>query len=339
MKNRMHIIVAIASAAVLAFALAGCSSSSSSSAASASASASAASASASAASASASAAAASSDSAAAASADLDKAAFDALIAAGPVASDEDIAASTWATKVKEAGKLRVGGVQTSALFSLLDATDNQTRGFDAGLYRMLARYILGDDQAIDFTLVQSSTRESVLQSDQVDAVFATYSITPKRQELISFAGPYFVAHQGILVKSDNTTINGVDDLAGKTVGVQQGSTGPQIVEEYAPQATVQELGTDEELRTALEQGRIDAYVVDSSLLMSSVVSNPGKYRIAGEFGPEDPYGIGLPLDSDGVAFVNAYLQKLVADGTWAQLWQITIGDRTGTTAPEAPAIG
>ena len=334
-------------------ALAGCSSSSSSSAAStsasaASASASAASTSASAASTSASAAStsasaayasAAASSAAAASSDLDAAAFDALIAAGPVASADEIAASQWATKVKEAGKLRVGGVQTSALFSLLNATDNQTRGFDAGLYRMLARYILGDDASIDFTLVQSSTRESVLQSDQVDAVFATYSITPKRQEVISFAGPYFVAHQGILVKAGNTDINGVEGLAGKTVGVQQGSTGPAIVEEYAPEATVQELGTDEELRTALEQGRIDAYVVDSSLLMSSIVSNPGKYRLAGEFGPEDPYGIGLPLDSDGVAFVNTYLQKLITDGTWLKLWQITIGDRTGAAAPAAPVIG
>ncbi len=41
-----------------------------------------------------------------------------------------------------------------------------------------------------------------------------------------------------------------------------------------------------------------------------------------------------------MAFVNAFLEKVEADGTWAKLWQISLGDRTGIdTAPEAPAIG
>ena len=61
---------------------------------------------------------------------IDKAAFDALLAAGPVASDEVIASSAWATAVKNAGILRVGGTRTSFLFSQLDETDNGVRGFD-----------------------------------------------------------------------------------------------------------------------------------------------------------------------------------------------------------------
>ena len=50
-------------------------------------------------------------------------------------------------------------------------------------------------------------------------------------------------------------------------------------------------------------------------------------------------GIGLPKDSDGVAFVNAFLKKIEDDGTWAKLWKISIGDRTGiTNVPNPPAI-
>ena len=270
---------------------------------------------------------------------IDAAAFDELVKSGPTTDDADISNHEWAQKVKDAGVLRVGATQTSALFSQLNEEDGQTRGFDAGLFQMLANYILGEPK-YEITLVQSSTRESVLQSDQVDAVFATYSITPERQEVISFAGPYFTAHQGILVKADNTDINGVDDLAGKIVGVQEGSTGRALLEEYAPEAEVQELGTDEELRRALEQGRIDAYVVDVTLHMGSVVANPGKYRIAGEFGPDDNYGIGLPLDSDGVAFVNGFLSRIEDESIWEKLWKIAIGDRTGLTdVPTPPAIG
>ena len=275
-----------------------------------------------------------------ASTQIDKDAFDSLLAAGEVADDATVSASTWAKKIKDAGKFRLGGVQTSTLFASLDETDNKLRGFDAGLAQLLVRYILGDESKYDFTKVTSDTRESVLQNDQVDAAFATYPSTDTRTAVIPFAGPYYSTQQGILVKADNTDINSVDDLAGKTVAAQSGSTGPSILAEYAPTATVQEFSTDEEARTALEQGRVDAYVIDATMQMSSIVKNPGKYRLAGEsFGPEDPYGIGLPLDSDGVAFVNAWLKKIEDEGTWGKLWKICIGDRTGIdTVPEPPAI-
>lgn len=273
-------------------------------------------------------------------AEIDKDAFDALLAEGIVADDADIAASEWATAVKEAGVLRVGGTRTSFLFSQLDETDNGIRGFDAGLYQLLARYILGDESKYELTQVDSSTRESVLTSDQVDAVFATYSITDARKEVISFAGPYYTSKQAVLVKAGNTDITAVDDLAGKIVATQSGSTGPDILAEYAPEATVQEFANDQEARTALEQGRVDAYVTDYTLLLNAIVKNPGVYEIAGDtFGPEDNYGIGLPLDSDGVAFVNDFLKKIEDNGTWAQLWKISLGDRTGIeNVPEAPVI-
>ena len=272
---------------------------------------------------------------------IDKEAFDTLIASGPVADADTIAASQWASAVKEAGILRVGGTRTSFLFSQLDETDNGIRGFDAGLYQLLARYILGDETKFELTQVTSSTRESVLTSGQVDAVFATYSITPSRQEVISFAGPYYTSQQAVLVKAGNTEITGIDSLADKIVATQSGSTGPSILVEYAPDAIVQEFEDDIQARTAVEQGRADAYVTDYTLILNSIVKNPGAYAIAGDvFGPVDPYGIGLPKDSDGVAFVNAFLQTIIEDGTWAKLWQISLGDRTGIdTAPEAPAVG
>ncbi len=272
---------------------------------------------------------------------IDKDAFDALIASGPVATDDQIASSEWATAVKEAGVLRVGGTRTSYLFSQLDETDNGIRGFDAGLYQLLARYILGDETAFELTQVDSSTRESVLTSDQVDAVFATYSITDSRKEVISFAGPYYTSKQAVLVVAGNDEINGVEDLAEKVVATQAGSTGPSILAEYAPEAEVEEFETDQEARTALEQGRVDAYVTDYTLMLNAMVKNPGVYEIAGDvFGPEDNYGIGLPKDSDGVDFVNEFLQIIEDEGLWTELWQISLGDRTGIDeAPAAPAIG
>ena len=271
---------------------------------------------------------------------IDKEAFDALLAAGPVAADEEIAASEWATAVKNAGVLRVGGTRTSFLFSQLDETDNGIRGFDAGLYQLLARYILGDESKYELTQVTSSTREEVLTTGTVDAVFATYSITEKRKELISFAGPYSTSRQAILVKADNADITGLDSLAGQVVATQAGSTGPDILAEFAPEAIVEEFEDDITARQAVEQGRAAAYVTDYSLILNSIIKNPGLYGVAGDvFGPDDNYGIGLPKDSDGVAFVNAFLKKLEDDGVWANLWKVSLGDRAGIdTIPEAPAI-
>ena len=272
---------------------------------------------------------------------IDKEAFDALIASGEVADEDDIRENEWASAVKDAGVLRVGGTRTSFLFSQLDETDGGIRGFDAGLYQLLAKYILGDESAFELTQVDSSTRESVLQGDQVDAVFATYSITEPRKEVISFAGPYYTSRQAVLVKAGNEDISGVDDLGGKIVATQAGSTGPDILAEYAPEdVEIQEFETDQEARTALEQGRVDAYVTDYTLLLNAIVKNPDTYEIAGEqFGPEDNYGVGLPLGSDGVEFVNDFLEDVIEDGVWEQLWQISLGDRTGITqAPKAPVV-
>ena len=271
---------------------------------------------------------------------INTASFDALVAQGPVADAATIASSTWASKVKQAGTLRLGGTQTSNLFSLLNEKDGKIRGFDAGVAQLLTRYILGDGSKFQFTQVNSSTREQVLINDQVDMVLATYSITPARAEKISFAGPYYTSQAGVLVKSNNSTIQSYNDLAGKKVATQAGSTGPAILAQFAPKATVQEFQTHQEALDALRQGRVDAYVTDHTLLLNALSLGTGDAKLAGApFGAQDPYGIGLPKGSDGAAFVNAFLKKIQADGTWAKLWTTSIGQRTGSTAvPTPPAL-
>ncbi len=271
---------------------------------------------------------------------IDAAAFDALVAQGPVASAATIRSSTWASKIKQAGTLRLGGTQTSNLFSLLNEKDGKIRGFDAGLAQLITRYVLGDGSKYQFTQVSSSTREQVLINDQVDMVLATYSITPARTEKISFAGPYYTSQAGVLVKANNKTVQSYNDLAGRKVATQAGSTGPAILAQYAPKGVVQEFQTHQEALDALRQGRVDAYVTDHTLLLNALSLGTGGAKLAGApFGTQDPYGVGLPKGSDGVAFINDFLKKLEADGTWAKLWTISIGQRTGSTAvPKPPAI-
>ena len=274
--------------------------------------------------------------------DIDKDAFNELVASIEPAADDVIEANSWAKAIKDAGTFRLGATRTSAIFSQLDEQDGKVYGFDAGLYLGLIRYILGDETKYDYTQLTSDTRESVLQNDTVDAVFASYTITDRRKEVVSFAGPYMSTQYAVLVLADNAGINSVDDLAGKKVAVQSGSTGPEVVGQYAPEAEIQEFSKDDECRAALEQGRVDAYVVDNTLQMGNVVKNPGKYRIAGDaFGPEEYLGIGVKLgNTDAVDFINAFLKKFEDDGNWEKLYKISLADRCGVdTIPEPPAIG
>lgn len=272
---------------------------------------------------------------------INAAAFDALVAQGPVADAAAVASNAWASQIKQAGKLRLGTTQTSNLFSLLNEKDGQLRGFDAGLAQLLTRYILGDASKFQITQVNSSTREQVLINNQADVVFATYSITAARAEKIAFAGPYYTSQAGVLTKAANKDIQSYNDLAGKKVATQAGSTGPSILAQFAPKAVVQEFQTHQEALDGLRQGRVDAYVTDHTLLLNTLSLGNAQARLAGApFGAPDPYGIGLPKGSDGVAFVNQFLKQIKADGTWAKLWTIAIGERTGSkdvpTPPDLP---
>ena len=250
--------------------------------------------------------------------------------------------------IKDRGKLKCGVKKDVIGYGYLDTKTKKYEGLEIDLCYQIAAAVLGVsyDEAVEkglceFTDVTPKTRGPLIDNDQLDIIAATYTITDERKKLVSFAGPYYYTQQAILVLADNDDIKSVDDLADKNVAVQSGSNGPAILEKFAPKASQQEFKTDEEARQALQQGRVDAYVIDNNMQQSSLVREPGKYKIAGKpFGNKEPYGIGLPLDSDGVAFVNDFLKKIEDDGTWTKLWQICIGDRTGdTNVPELPEVG
>jgi glutamate transport system substrate-binding protein len=98
-------------------------------------------------------------------------------------------------------------------------------GFDIDVANYVAKE-LGYDQ-VDFIQAPSAQRESLIETGQVDLVVATYSITDSRKEKVSFAGPYFIAGQDLLVKADNSDITGPDSLDGKKLCSVTGSTSAQ----------------------------------------------------------------------------------------------------------------
>ena len=268
--------------------------------------------------------------------------YNTVINSGPVAADDVVASSAWASAVKEAGVLKTGGTKTAPVFSLEDATTGEVSGFDTAIGQVLARYIIGGTNdartLLDITQVTSDTREVVLGNGSVQAVIATYTITPERAKKIDFAGPYYSSGQAVLVRADESKITGVSDLAGVKVAVQSGSSSITALQQAAPQAEQTPFNDHNTCLSALETRQVDAYVVDESLLLSAMQGSDA-FKIVGEPFTQDPYGIGLPQGSDAKAFVDAFLKKIYDDGTWEKIWQATIGVITGGDAPKPPAIG
>ncbi|MCH6469450.1 glutamate ABC transporter substrate-binding protein [Sinomonas terrae] len=268
---------------------------------------------------------------------IDLAAYDAVLAKGAVADASLVEANSWAKAIKDRGVINRGGTDTSSLFSLRDPETGKVAGFDAGISQLLAKYITGQPKE-NLSQVTVDTRETLLQNSSVDLIVATYSITPARQQKVDFAGPYYVSQSAILVKSTNNDINSVADLAGKNVATQAASTGVALLQKYAPKANVQTFDDNPKCLAAVQQGRVDAYVIDQSILLSDAAKNHD-VKLAGEpFGSSDPYGIGLHKGSDALAFVNAWLKVMEADGSWAALWKATVGQVVKTAPPAPPAI-
>lgn len=201
-------------------------------------------------------------------------------------------------------------------------------GFDVDVAKYVAGKLgYGEDQ-IEWVQSPSAQRETLLQNGQVDMIFATYSINDKRKEVVSFAGPYFVAGQDLLVAADDDSIKGPEDLEGKNLCSVTGSTSAQrIKDEYATGTNLLEQPGYAECVTALTAGTVDAVTTDDIILagLAAVPANKGKVKVVGNPFSEENYGVGIPKDSDKCEDINAAITEMIDDGTWKKLLDKNVG--------------
>ena len=174
----------------------------------------------------------------------------------------------------------------------------------------------------------------------VDMVVATYTINDERDELIDFAGPYYIAGQDIMVMKGNPKkIKGIEDLDSadiKTCTVE-GSTSLENLNEMAPDANGSTFDTYSKCADAMGQGRVDAVTTDNVILLGLVDESDGDYELLENPFTDEPYGIGVADGSDLRCEVNEILQGMYDDGTWKQIYEDTVGT-VATETPEPPKI-
>src|SRR4051794_4839542 len=146
----------------------------------------------------------------------------------------------------------------------LRTPDGGFSGFDIEIAKYVAKSLGVEAKDITFKETVSANREAFLQQGQVDMVVATYSITDARKQKVSFAGPYFVAGQDLLVRADDTALTGPDTLNGKKLCSVAGSTPAQKVKEsYAKQVQLQEERTYSACVDRVLGGQLDAITTDN----------------------------------------------------------------------------
>jgi glutamate transport system substrate-binding protein len=222
----------------------------------------------------------------------------------------------------------------------LKTPDGKFIGFEIDVARYVANQLGVSETGISYREAQAAERESLIRKGEVDFIVATYSITEKRKNEVAFAGPYFVAHQDLLVRADNTDIIGPESLNGnKKLCSTKGSVPAQNVKEkYARDVQLQEFGRNSDCVTPLVNGTLDAMTSDDIILAGYAAQQAGKLKLVGKGFSDERYGIGLKKDdSAGKAAINKAIQQMQSSGEWKKALEVNVGP-SGYKIPEPPSI-
>ena len=226
--------------------------------------------------------------------------------------------------VKQRGELIVGVKTDFPPFGSVDSSGKNV-GFDVDLAYAFAKALFGDESKVQFVSVTSGNRIPFLQSNKIDIIMASMTITDERAEVVDFSEPYFLSGSLLMTPADSS-IQGVEDLAGKTVAVIQGAVQDTLVAELAPEAERVKFGKVSEAVLALKTGRADAYVHDDIVILTLSKENPDLKPVGKPFKPL-PYGIAVRKgDTDFINWVDEQLKTMKEDGSFDELWSKHFGD-------------
>lgn len=217
----------------------------------------------------------------------------------------------------------------------------EPQGFDVDVAKYVIKELAGGQPVdIEWKESVSSNREAFLANGTVDIILAGYSITPARQQKVTFAGPYIVAHQDTMVRANSTGISKAADLEGKRICQVAGSISYKRITDLPPEGklglTVQLVGASNysECVAKLSGNNLDAVTSDDLLLAGFAAQAGGGFRILGDPFTDERWGVGLKRgDIKTCEAVNAAIARMYEDGTARQLMDKWFGKANGLSLP------
>jgi glutamate transport system substrate-binding protein len=221
-------------------------------------------------------------------------------------------------------------------------TGDTYSGFDVETATYVAKALGVPAENITWKEAEGDQRQQLLVSGQADLIFSTFSITDERKKVVDFAGPYFVAHQDLLVRRNDTEITGPEALDGKNLCSVPGTTSAAYVaNHYLGRINLLQLPRFSDCVKALADSQVDAVTTDD-VILAGFAAEPqyrGKLKVVGKGFTDEVYGVGVKKgDSTMVANVNAALKQYIDDGSWRKALDATVRP-SGYAIPSPPTPG
>ena len=246
-------------------------------------------------------------------------------------------------KIKSSGALTIGTRTGSPPFAYINK-NNEWVGFSIDLVDVLIKpeieKAVGKSIKIEKKESTPQTRIPLLTSNSVDLIAETMTDTPQRREQVDFSLTFFYTGAQFLVKK-GSPIHGVNDIAGKRIASQQGSTNAKIIREKYPQAQLREFPDQPAAFQALVQGQVDAYTNDGIQLagLKAKAPNPSDWEVVGDFYSEEPYGMAMRKgDAKFKAAVDAGLKKGFESGKYFEVYDKWFGPKGEVPYPMTPQV-
>lgn len=238
-------------------------------------------------------------------------------------------------KIKAEGKVRIGVFSDKPPFGFVDEK-GENQGYDVYLAKRIAKDLLGDENKVEYVLVEAANRVEYLESNKVDIILANFTVTPERKEKVDFANPYMKVALGV-VSSDGSPIKSVEELKGKKLLVNKGTTAESYFTKNHPDIELIKYEQNTETFAALTDGRGDALAHDNTLLFAWAKENPGYTTYITSLGDEDTIAPAVKKgDTELLEWVNKEIDTLTSEGFFKEAFEKTLVPAYGDTVkPES----
>jgi len=190
-------------------------------------------------------------------------------------------------------------------------------GFDIELVEAIAEKI-GRKAEFHDTSFETIFRD--VAQGKFDAVASAATITEEREKAVDFSNPYYLSEQAVLVK-EGSPIKSLGDLSGKTVAVQQGTTGQELAKEKSGASEIRPFPEGPDAVNALKSGTVEAVVIDAPVAQEAVEKSGG-LEIAQKVPTEEEYGIAVAQGEEELLDeINEGLEEVEEDGTYKKIYE------------------
>ena len=212
-------------------------------------------------------------------------------------------------EIKEKGKIRIGVFSDKAPFGYLDS-NGKNQGFDIVIAKRLTKELLGDENKVDFVLLEPANRVEYLETNKVDIVLANFTVTPERKQKVDFANPYMKVAIGV-ISPEKSPIKSVAELKDKKLIVTKGTTAEVYFTKKHPEIDLLSFDHISESFAALKDGRGVAFSQDNTLLFAWAKQNPGFVVAIDSLGSQDTIAPAVKKGNTVLLnWINQTLEKL-----------------------------